>query len=105
MAYTIIWSDFAETELDKIFTYYCENAGIDVAKKILAKIITEPEKLLKSPEIGQLEELLLNRDNDYRYLICDNYKIIYSVDEKNQLIKVADVFDTRQDSFKLKRTK
>ena len=104
MAYTIIWSDFAESELDKIYDYYSEHAGLDVAKRILQKIISEPDKLLADPQMLPREELLLNRENAYRYLICDNYKIIYSIDGNEQLIKIADVLTTRQ-SFKLKRTK
>ena len=35
----------------------------------------------------------------------DNYKIIYSVDIELKLIKVADVFDTRQNPIKIKRNK
>lgn len=41
----------------------------------------------------------------YRYLVCDNYKISYSVDVELKLIKIADVFDTRQNPVKMKRTK
>jgi len=105
MGFKIIWSDFAETELDKIFDYYAEKAGLQVAKKIVEKIISEPDKILSHPEITQVEELLLDRENDYRYLVCDNYKIIYSIDLKQKLIMIADVFDTRQNPTKIKRTK
>ena len=34
MTYQIIWSDFAESELDKIFEYYNEKASLKVAKSI-----------------------------------------------------------------------
>lgn len=53
----------------------------------------------------QIEDLLIDRENTYRYLICKNYKIIYSVDQKLKLIKIADVFDTRQNPTKIKRNK
>jgi plasmid stabilization system protein ParE len=105
MAFKIIWSDFAETELDKIFEYYIENASLQVAKNIIEKIILEPNKILSHPEITQVEELLLDRENEYRYLICENYKIIYTIDSKQKLIMIADVFDTRQNPAKIKRTK
>ena len=39
MAFKIIWSDFAEMELDKIFEYYIENASLRVAKNVITKII------------------------------------------------------------------
>jgi plasmid stabilization system protein ParE len=75
--FEIIWSDHAENELDKIFEYYSEFANIRVAKNIIQKIVEEPNKLLSNPEISQREELLLDRENEYRYLVCENYKIIY----------------------------
>jgi plasmid stabilization system protein ParE len=68
-------------------------------------IINEPKKLLQSPLMGQEEELLKQREIDYRYLIFKNYKLIYSVDTENGFIKIADVFDTRQNPPKIKRTK
>ncbi|WP_281225866.1 type II toxin-antitoxin system RelE/ParE family toxin [Flavobacterium aquiphilum] len=105
MGFKIIWSDFAENELDKIFEYHVENASLQIAKNIIKKIISEPNKIISHPEITQIEELLLDRENNYRYLICSNYKIIYSIDTKEKLIKIADVFDTRQNPSKIKRTK
>lgn len=53
----------------------------------------------------QIEDLLIDREDDYRYIVCDNYKIIYSVDIELQLIKIADVFDTRQNPITIKRNK
>ena len=75
--FEIIWSDHAENELDKIFEYYTEFVSIRVAKNLIQKIIEEPNKLLSNPEISQREELLLDRENEYRYLVCKSYKIIY----------------------------
>ncbi|TXD47857.1 MULTISPECIES: type II toxin-antitoxin system RelE/ParE family toxin [unclassified Polaribacter] len=105
MKLKIIWSEFAETQLDKIYEYYEEEVNERVAKKITKGIINEPQKLVKSSFIGQEEELLKERKTEYRYLIYTNYKIIYSVDIENGIIKIADVFDTRQYPLKMKRTK
>ncbi|SCY99879.1 type II toxin-antitoxin system RelE/ParE family toxin [Flavobacterium caeni] len=103
--FKIIWSDQAEIELDKIFEYYFEFVSVRVAKNLLKEIIEEPNKLISNPEISQREDLLLDREDEYRYLVCGNYKLIYSVDEKAKHIKIADVFDTRQNPSKIKRTK
>ena len=103
MSFKIIWSDFAETELDKIFEYYTEKASLKVAKNILKNILAEPERLFKNLELFQIEELLLDRKNVYRYIVCGNFKIIYSIDKELKLIKIADVFDTRQNPIKIKR--
>ncbi|SNA79969.1 Putative plasmid stabilization system protein (fragment) [Flavobacterium psychrophilum] len=39
MSYKVIWSNFAESELDKIFEYYIEQASLKVAKKIIKNIL------------------------------------------------------------------
>ena len=76
MKFTIVWSDYAETQLDKIYEYYLKNASSRVANKLLQKIIAEPNKIIENPYISQIEDLLHDRENTYRYLICKNYKII-----------------------------
>lgn len=104
MALKIIWSEFAENQLDDIYEYYKKEANSRVSKKLLKGIINEPKKLIKSPLIGQKEQSLKHRKIDYRYLVFKNYKLIYSVDLENGFIKIADVFDTRQNPIKIKRT-
>ncbi len=105
MSFKIIWSEFAETQLDEIYEYYEKKASPRVAKKLVREIIDEPKKLIKAPLIGQEEELLKQRETEYRYLVFKNYKLIYSIDNQKGFIKIADVFDTRQNPPKLKRTK
>ena len=105
MNFKIIWSDFSETQLDEIYEYYEKKASIKVANKIVTGIIKESEKLIKASFIGQEEELLKDREIQYRYLVFKNYKMIYAVDEQNGFIKIADVFDTRQNPPKMKRAK
>jgi plasmid stabilization system protein ParE len=103
-SFEIIWSNFAENELDEIFTYYSEVAGVSIAKNLLQNIIAEPKKLIANPKLGQCEELLLHRSNEYRYLLYKQFKLIYSVDYERKWIKIADVFDSRQNPKKLNRT-
>ena len=101
----IIWSQFAETQLDEIYDYYKRKASAGVATNLVRGIINAPKRLIKAPDIGQKEELLKDRKIQYRYLVFKNYKLIYSVDEEKGTIKIADVFDTRQNPPKMKRTK
>ncbi|SDK65998.1 Plasmid stabilization system protein ParE [Salinimicrobium catena] len=104
MTFEIIWSDFAERQLDLIFLYYLENAGKRTAIRMVQDIVNESNSLKKDPFIGQKEELLIGREIIYRYLLKKNFKIIYSVDQVKGFIKIADVFDTRQDPAKINRT-
>lgn len=105
MNFKIIWSVFSESQLDEIYNYYEKEASSKIAMQIVTGIIRETDKLIKASFIGQEEELLKDRKNQYRYLVSKNYKIIYWVDEQNGFIKITDVFDTRQNPPKLKRTK
>jgi len=103
MQLEVIWSKFAENQLDEIFEYYEENASERVAIEMVIGLLNEPERLKKDPFIGEKEELLKERKTSYRYLVFKSYKIIYSVDEENNLIKIADVFPTKQKPSKIER--
>ncbi len=105
MDFEVIWSEFAEKQVDKIFDYYRKVANERIATEIARNLLTEPLRLKKNPFIGQKEELLEERQISYRYLVFKHYKIIYSVDEENGFIKIADVFATRQEPAKIKRSK
>lgn len=105
MNWKIVWSDFAEKQVAEIYAFYEKKAGARTAKKLVKGIINEPTKLLQTAHIGQEEPLLKNRKIHYRYLLHKKYKIIYSVDKENRFIRVADVFDTRQNPPKIYREK
>ncbi|MBX2959392.1 MAG: type II toxin-antitoxin system RelE/ParE family toxin [Flavobacteriales bacterium] len=105
MKWNVIWSNFAEQQLDEIFEYFVENIGKPTAQKIIFTILVDVEKLEKNPFIGQEEDLLKNRKIKYRYLISTNYKIIYSIDEEKGYVKIVDIFDSRQNPKKIKRKK
>ena len=104
MPFKIIWSAFAEIQLDEIYSYYKEKASESIAKKLIKEIIEAPDILITNPKLGQKETVLKKRKLVYRYLIYKNYKLIYSVNIQDNFIKIADVFDTRQNLQKLKRT-
>lgn len=103
MALKIYWTDFSKSELQRIFDYYKEKAGRRVTKKMVEGIISETEKLREQPLIGQMEELLSDRTEEFRYLVHRNYKIIYWINLEMNRIEIADIFDTRQNPMKMKR--
>ncbi len=104
MELNLFWTDFSQKELKKIYEYYRENAGVQVAKNLVDGIYNETLKLKVQPRIGQEEEFLNNRKEEFRYLVYKNYKIIYWINEVESRIEVNDVFDTRQNPPKIKRT-
>ncbi|MGY5353585.1 type II toxin-antitoxin system RelE/ParE family toxin [Wenyingzhuangia sp. IMCC45467] len=103
MGLKIYWTEFAETELEEIFKHYKEKAGIRVAKKLVNGILNEPKILENNYEIGQREELLIHRKENFRYIIYKSYKIIYHFNKSENRIDINDVFDTRQYPLKIKR--
>ncbi|MBI9068310.1 MAG: type II toxin-antitoxin system RelE/ParE family toxin [Salinivirgaceae bacterium] len=95
----VFWTDTARYQLEDIFNYYKLKASIRTAKKIVEKIIDKTLTLEKNQNIGQKEELLFERKNEYRYLVEGNYKIIYWID--GNYAKIASVFDCRQNPVKI----
>ncbi len=46
MTFKIIWSEFAETQLETIYAYYEKKASRRIAKKLMNDIINEPNRLI-----------------------------------------------------------
>lgn len=95
----IIWTDFAIKNLKEIFEYYANIAHKKVAHKIKNQILSATNQLKENPNSGQIELNLVNLQQNYRYLVSGNYKVIYKTFQ-NQII-IYDVFDTRQNPIKM----
>ncbi len=103
MALKIYWTFFAKNELQKIFDYYKVHASVEIAQKLASGIVNKTLILKSHPRAGKSEELLSDRNQDFRYLVYKNYKIIYWFNLQKNRIEVVDVFDVRQNPVKLKR--
>ena len=101
MGLTVYWTQFAEDKLDDIFEYYKFKAGIKVAQTLINGIVDISFTLEFNAYGGQQEELLSKRIEDFKYLVFKNYKIIYWIDERKQVVYVSNIFDTRQNPLKL----
>lgn len=96
-SYRVFWSLAAELRLLRIHAYYADRAGIRVANKLMREVVNATVRLGRQPLIGQVEPLLEGMQTEYRYLVTGNYKMIYTVDDDLVEVRVADVFDCRQD--------
>jgi len=101
MELRVFWTDTARFQLEDIFNYYKDKASIRAARKLVRQIIERTIQLEKNPESGPKEPLLSNRNFEYRYLVEGNYNIIYW--KLDNYIKIAAVFDCRQNPEKMKR--
>ena len=104
MGLTVYWTQFAEDKLEDIFNYYVFKDSRRVAENLVNNIVEVTLDLDKNPLLGQREENLSNRIQEFRYLVHKNYKIIYWIDNINEMLLISNVFDSRQDPQKLNRT-
>ena len=65
----LFWTDTALCQLEDIFDYYKVTASVSTARKISALIVDKTLLLESQPRLGQREELLKERTNEYRYLV------------------------------------
>lgn len=73
MELKIYWTEFSEKELHRIFDYYKDKTNYRIAKKLVSGIINETYILKKHSKIGQIEELLIDREQEFRYLLHKNF--------------------------------
>lgn len=99
MVERIEWSEFAKNQLRNFYNYYLEVAGKRIAKKLINKIIERVDILIANPFAGRKEDLLSDYSEEYRYLVVENYKIIYWIN--GQVAIISTVFDCRQNPVKM----
>jgi plasmid stabilization system protein ParE len=99
----IFWTDTARNQLEDIFNYYKEKANLKSSKNLVIKLIDRTIQLENNPLSGPIEPLLQDRKFEYRYLVEGNYKIIYWIEDN--YVKIASIFDCRQNPIKMKKIK
>lgn len=95
----LVWTDFAIRNLKDIFDYYSTKASKQVAHKIRRQILKSSKQLINNPNSGPIEPNLQILNNNHRYLVSGNHKLIYRI-EGDEII-INDVFDTRQNPSKM----
>jgi plasmid stabilization system protein ParE len=92
---------FARNRLDEIDDYYRGEGYARLGRKLRKAIVVKTKLLAKNPEMGQTEEYLLNLHQGHRYIVVESkYKLIYL--EKDRIIYITDIFDTRQNPNKIR---
>lgn len=94
--YSLTYLPMAQKMLEGIYERGVIDSSPRVAQQFLRKLVNEIKILRDMPTIGPFEPLLQNRPQDYRSLVVHRYfKIIYLIDEREQSIRVIDIWDTR----------
>ena len=81
----VIWTNPAKKDLRKIFNYFKKKVSLNLAQKIVNSILANTS-ILKSQNIGIKEQLLTQLEQEDRFIIDGNYKIIYIIQNNNVYI-------------------
>lgn len=101
MEVKVLWSDTSLIQLQEIFDYHNLRVSVSVARKIIKGLVEKSILLEANPLIGIKEPLLADRSFEYRFLIENNYKIIYRFDDN--IVRIISVFDSRRNPLKLEK--
>jgi plasmid stabilization system protein ParE len=101
IVFKILWTEFAINQLKDIFDYHLIKASPNIAQRLVQKIIDATIILENNPKSGRKEDLLADRQQDFRFVIAKTYKIIYWIDYEFKIVNIATVFDTRQNPKKI----
>lgn len=99
----VIFTIPAKQKLKEIYAYYEEAASKRIAESMTNDIVDAIEILIDHPHAGQKEELLADLNRGHPRIVEGNYKIIYRI--QGDTIYITDIFDSRQNPIKMKRTK
>lgn len=95
----IQWLETAQEDLRQLRAYYIDNAGINATRKRIREITERVSLLSVNPYLGKAEQELGRKTEQYRFLVCGDYKIYYYI--KEQSIKIALLWDCRRNPKRL----
>ena len=92
----IVFSPDALADLEGIKIYISDVLSNPIAaQRIVEKIVRETDRLSGSPEIGPKFSSKFGINTEYRFLVVENYLIIYVIEDES--VRIIRVFDGRQD--------
>ena len=97
---TIQYDIVAQRQIGEIFKYGKKTFGIRTALVFKEKIRERINSLKQNPLIGGIEWLLTDGEHEYRYLLVNPYKIIYSI--KDDVIRIHLFWHTHRSPDTLK---
>src|SRR5487761_1118610 len=96
----VVFLPAAEHDLGSLFEYISENLQNPIAAhNIVEKILRLSNKLASFPEMGSSLRTVDTRIGSYRYLLADNYLVIYKVEAQD--VTVVRILYARSDYVRL----
>ena len=95
-------------ELDRIYDYISTNFSQESAKRKITRLREKMNQLKHMPGGFDFDDRLgkkLNPDFKTQALVCDDYLMLFVVDEKNQIFIVTHLLPSKSDYMRLLRRK
>lgn len=107
-AYKIVITSTAERAYFEVLDYVFEHHPLNRANEIALELVEHPQILKKFPQMGKTEPNLIQRIENYRFLLYERasqatVKIIYYVDEQTITVYLTDFFPCEMYQKKIKR--
>lgn len=97
MKYEVVWSRLAEDDLMEIEKYISKEIGNPrAAERLVSKFLTQSKELSKHPKMGPIYDYSSKTEIEYRYLVCENYRIFYYVKDAEFTVVVMHIFYHRR---------
>jgi addiction module RelE/StbE family toxin len=85
----VVFSRVAEQDLRDLYSYITSELQNPIAaRNITTKILQRTQSLANFPEMGAALEANDKRFSSYRYLLVDNYLIIYKIADQVSVIRI-----------------
>jgi len=99
--YNIVFTPFAETQVDNIINYLKENESEQVAHKVKQGIFDAIKGLEKMPDRYGILRLVSDEAITYRRILKWAYLIVFHINESKKEVIIVDVTHSKQDPQKL----
>lgn len=91
--YKVIITPTAYKEINKIYNYITEDLYAEkAARKLMRKVEEEIQRLKYAPKIHTEIEKNDELKRNYRRIVINNYIILYTIDEENNLVFVSHMY-------------
>ncbi|NEW85438.1 MAG: type II toxin-antitoxin system RelE/ParE family toxin [Mariniphaga sp.] len=96
----LVYTEQALQSLEEALAFVAPKVSYEKLMQIRGLILDKADHLISQPLKGQKEPLLEHLGLKHRRLVEGHYKIIYRI--IGEYIYITDIFDSRQDSDKMK---
>ena len=100
--YQVIYTNTAEHYFLETLTYIYQNHTLTRAEELIDELVSLAQSLEVMPQRGALEKWLVEKVNEYRFLLFrrtkrSGVKIVYFIEESSKKVFITDFFPTEMD--------